>query len=101
MKLSGDLGADQTDRIRKTVLNLTSQSVRDIVIDASELESIDSKGLETLLWIQTTCADHLGEIRLAGSTQNIHTVLEMTRLRGRLICCDTVEASHASLNSTP
>ena len=95
--LDGDLTADDVTKFRKAVSQRLDDDVRDFVLDVSEVEFTDSQGLETLLWLQETCAEKLGQIRLAAPTENMSTILRLTRLASHLECHEDVDAAIKSL----
>ncbi|MEL7087888.1 MAG: STAS domain-containing protein [Planctomycetota bacterium] len=83
MTLSGEFTGEASDRFRRAVLERIDKRIRDFVLDVGGLEAIDSQGLEALLWLQDQCAEHLGQIRLAGSSETLTDVLKATRLSPR------------------
>ncbi len=95
--LHGDLTSEYADAFRKAALERVEKNVRDFVLDVSQVEFIDSAGLEALLWLQETCAEHLGQVRLAQTTENVNRILEITRLAGRLESHEQIEAAIKSL----
>ena len=95
--IKGDLNAESTEALRKAALEKLNKTTRDFVLDLHEMEFIDSKGLESLLWLQDQCGERLGQIRLAGASENFQKVLEMTRLTPRFECTADVEAAIKSL----
>lgn len=97
MKVTGELTADDAERFRKAALERIERHVRDFVLDLAEVEFVDSKGLESLLWLQETCIENLGQVRLAALTQNVQKILELTRLSARFEREDDVEAAIKSL----
>lgn len=97
MTLGGDLTVDDVAKFRKAASQRLNDDVRDFVLDISEVEFIDSQGLETLLWLQDTCAENLGQIRLASPTENVSTILRLTRLASHLGCHGDVDAAIKSL----
>jgi anti-sigma B factor antagonist len=97
LAIRGELAADEIDRFRKAVLDRMDHQVRDFVLDLSQTEFIDSKGLETLLWLQEECIDRLGQVRLAGPNENLRMILRLTRLAGRFEVDDDVAAAIGSL----
>jgi len=98
MQLKGEFTADHVDSFRRSVLgHLDEHRVADFIVDCSELEYIDSQGLESLLWLTDLCAERLGQIRLVSLPQHMKTVLHMTRLTGRLPVDDDVNSALASL----
>lgn len=97
LTLKGELTGDEADRLRRAALERIDARVRDFVLDVSELEAIDSQGLETLLWLQDQCAERLGQIRLAAGPDMLAEVLKITRLAGRFEAHPDVESAIQSL----
>ena len=97
LTVKGELEADETDRFRKAALERMDAKARDFVLDFQQLEHIDSRGLESLLWLQDQCAEQLGQVCLASVKDHINTVLEMTRLAARFDTHDSVESALKSL----
>ena len=93
----GELVQEECERLRKKVLERVEGRVHDVVLDFHELDQIDSKGLETLVWVQDHCADHIGQLRLAGCPDFVEKVLEMTRLSSRFTRLETVADALDSL----
>lgn len=93
----GDLTSDQVDPFRKAVLDRMEANIRDFVLDVENMEFVDSKGLETLIWLQEKSGEKLGQIRLAGTTENVWRILEMTRLAASFDSHQTVESAIKSL----
>jgi anti-sigma B factor antagonist len=81
--LKGELTADHADRLRKLAEERLAAQARDFVLDVKEMDFVDSKGLETLLWLQERCGERLGQVRLAGATPNVEKCLTITRLSAR------------------
>lgn len=97
LNLRGEFLGDDTDQLRKVAIERMEKKVRDFVIDLSEAEFIDSKGLETLLWLQDEAVTQLGQVRLAACQDTVKKILQITRLAGRFESHDTVEAAVKSL----
>ena len=97
IKLRTELTADHGDQFRAQALSRMEDQVRDIVLDMTSLEVIDSQGLENLLWLQETCAEKLGQVRLANGQEHIVKILEMTRLSPQFERYDSVEDAVKSL----
>jgi anti-anti-sigma factor len=97
LTIQGDMTADQVDLFRRVVDERMNANIRDFVLDVQSMEFIDSKGLETLLWLQEETGDKLGQVRLAGTADNVSTILELTRLAARLDSHATVELAIKSL----
>ena len=97
LTVSGDLASDQVDTFRRSCLDRFSNGIRDIVLDMEHLQSIDSAGLEALLWIVDEAADRGGQLRLVNPDHNIRKILEITRLERRFDIHDTIESAAKSL----
>lgn len=97
LAIRGDLSIDETDRFQRETLQKMDQNVRDFVLDLESLDFIDSRGLESLLWLQDKCAELLGQVRLAACPDHIRKVLEVTRLITRFDCHPDVDAAVKSL----
>ncbi len=97
VRLVGEVTGDAAERLRDEATQRMEAKVRDFVLDLSEAEFIDSKGLETLLWLQDAATERLGQTRLAACPANIDTILEMTRLAGRFDRHPDVDSAIGSL----
>ena len=97
LMLSGEFTADHVDRFRKTVLDFVDNHIRDFVLDMAAIEYVDSKGLETMLWLQEQVDERLGQVRLAQISDDLNKVLEMTRLASRFECHEDVTSAITSL----
>lgn len=85
MMLKGEFTTDHVDNFRRGVLvRLDEQRIADFIVDCSELEYIDSQGIESLLWLSELASERLGQVRLVNLPEHIQTVLHMTRLTGAL-----------------
>lgn len=100
LSIRGDLSVEETDRFQREALQKIDQDIRDFVLDLEALEFIDSRGLETLLWLQDKCSELLGQVRLACCPDHITKVLEVTRLKGRFDCHPDVDSAVQSLGLT-
>jgi len=97
LSISGDLSVDEAARFQRETLQRFDQNIRDFVLDLESLDFIDSRGLESLLWLQDKCSELLGQVRLAACPEHIHKVLEVTRLNTRFDCHPDVDAAVSSL----
>ncbi len=82
--LRGELTADEVDQFRKAMLEQVHDKTHDFVLDMSQVQFIDSQGLESLLWLQDQCLERLGQIRLAACNDVVNTILRITRLNDTL-----------------
>ncbi len=99
LTVRGDLVEAETDRFRRVAIERMEAKVRDFVLDCDRLDAIDSKGLETLLWLKNEVEDRLGQVRLARPAEHVKKVLECTRLAARLECEADVESAVRSLRT--
>ncbi|MEM6334065.1 MAG: STAS domain-containing protein [Planctomycetota bacterium] len=97
IQISGDFTADDTDRFQRQALEQIDLNVRDFVLDLSESDYLDSAGLEALLWLQDESAQKLGQVRLASLTEQVATILRITRLDKRFDTHDDVDSAVKSL----
>jgi anti-anti-sigma factor len=85
--LEGDVTTESSQLIRATVeARVEQQRIVDFVIDFEKVDFIDSEGLETMLWLKRRCEDLFGQIKLVNLKENVHKILEITRLEHRFEC---------------
>ena len=80
IQLQGQLDCDTTDQLRNTITEVIATNKIGIVLDMSDVDFIDSEGLEQLLWAKDYCDDNKAQLRLAGLDENCEQILLMTRL---------------------
>lgn len=97
--LRGELTADEVDEFRKEALRQMDAKTHDFVLDMSQVQFVDSRGLETLLWLQEQCLEKLGQVRLAACPENLTTILAITRLNEMVTACDSIESAIQSLEA--
>lgn len=97
LSITGDLSVDEANRFQREALQRMDQNVRDFVLDLESVDFIDSRGLESLLWLQDKCNELLGQVRLAACPEHIFKVLEVTRLNTRFDCHPDVATAVSSL----
>lgn len=97
MTVKGSLVGDDADSFRGLAKRRIEAKTRDFVLDLSHVEFIDSKGLEAMLWLQDSCAEQLGQVRLAGCQEQVGKILQITRLAARFDCHADVDAAIKSL----
>lgn len=99
LTLRGELTLEEVDPFRKTVVEQMGEKTRDFVLDMSQVQFIDSRGLETLIWLQDQCLERLGQVRLAACRENILTILRITRLDARLEAHENTQDAIKSLDA--
>ena len=90
---TGELTADNVDAFRKEVDQRRSRNVRFFVVDLEHATFLDSKWLESLLWLQEQCDENLGQMRLCKPDDTCRKIVGATRLDNRFdIFSDVAEA---------
>jgi anti-sigma B factor antagonist len=95
--VNGEMTTDDVEPFKKLVGDRLAASSCDFVLDASKLEFVDSRGLETLLWLQDQAGERLGQVRLVQPTESVRTILKITRLEHTFDAHDSTEAALKSL----
>lgn len=95
--VTGDMTADDLEPLRRLCTDRTGDTTRDFVLDLTGVDFVDSQGLETLLWLQDTAGEQLGQVRLVGLDDNVQTILRVTRLDNRFDVYDDVNSALKSL----
>ena len=91
--VAGEFNADATENFRKQIDERLEKKVRFFVIDLQQTNFIDSKGLESLVWVQEQCDERLGQVRLCNPDEICRKILQVTRLDGRFdVFADVTEA---------
>ena len=97
LTVRGEFTTEAVDEFRKVATDRMAKQARDFVLEVSGMEFIDSKGLESLLWLQEQCGEKLGQVRLAAPTENVTKILEITRLAARFDRHPDVDSAVKSL----
>jgi anti-anti-sigma factor len=91
--IAGEFNSDATETFRKQIDERLQRKVRFFVVDLEQTSFIDSKGLESLLWVQQQCDENLGQVRLCKPDDTCRKILQVTRLDGRFdVFADVTEA---------
>ena len=86
VELRGDLEGDSAEPLRSAITEIIAGPRAGIVLNLSEVEFIDSQGLELLLWVSDYCRQNRVPLRLAGLAENCTKILEITRLQDEFDC---------------
>ncbi|MEE8458962.1 MAG: STAS domain-containing protein [Phycisphaerales bacterium] len=97
LKVSGDLTADQVDAFRRSCQDRFEAGIQHVVLNMEHMSFIDSAGLEALLWILETAAEHGGQLRLVRPDPIVDKILNISRLDKRFSIHDTIESAAKSL----
>jgi anti-anti-sigma factor len=84
LMLSGDLDLDSADALEQQVRGIQEASVRELVIDLSELDFIDSSGLRAILHIDALGSSRGWRLKLIPGSDDVQRVFELTGTRERL-----------------
>jgi len=88
---------EETAFLRHQVKDLLNES-RQIVLSLADVNYIDSSGLGTLVGLKTSARSVGGEIKLAGLTERVKDVLQITKLGSLFEFYDTVEEAASTFN---
>lgn len=92
--VEGELSDEVAALTREAVCEFVDhRRLADVVIDLTACTEVASSGLEALLWAKSRCEQCYGRFKLAGGGEFVLKILEMTRLRHRFECCDSVESA--------
>ena len=80
VELQGELDADCTEMLQRTVNDIVAGRKAGAVLDVSDVSFIDGEGLEKLLWARDYCRENDCQLRLAGLDENCRKILTITRL---------------------
>ena len=81
IELQGEICADFVETLKSTIEMTVSKKKVGIVLDMTQINFIDSKGLEHLLWIRDFCNDNSCAFKLAGLNEHCAKILEITGLQ--------------------
>lgn len=81
VEVQGEIDGDVCEMLSDTIAETIAAGKTRIVIDMSNVGSIDGEGLETLLAVRDACRQHRAQLRLAGLDENCEKILEITRLQ--------------------
>ena len=81
IELQGEVDNDLVDPVKDTITEIVAANRNRIVLDMSNISSIDSQGLELLLWVRQYCRQNKTQFKLAGLDENTEKILEITGLQ--------------------
>ncbi|MEZ4733179.1 MAG: STAS domain-containing protein [Caldilineaceae bacterium] len=80
IKISGRIDTHSAYRLRQQLLLAADGSAKNIVVDLSGVDFIDSSGLAAIVQGMKQCRTGGGDLRLCETPPSIRMVLELTRL---------------------
>jgi anti-anti-sigma factor len=91
---AGDFVAENSAQARKAVeMHIDAKQIVNFVVDFEKAGFVDSEGLETLLWIKRKAEELFGQVKLVNLDENVHKILEITRLEHRFECLPDLAAA--------
>lgn len=91
LSIKGELTGEDVEDFTRCANQCVADSHYEIVVDCSELEAVDSAGLESLVDLQNRCESDLGRVKLCGLNGVCAKILEITRLNRRFECFDELD----------
>ena len=86
VELRGEVDGETVEPLRSAITEIIAGQRVGIVLDMSDVDGVDSQGLELLLWVRDYCRQNRVALRLAGLTENCTKILEITRLQDEFDC---------------
>jgi anti-anti-sigma factor len=82
--LTGELDIATAPELEARAEQLCAGRAGELVLDLSQLEFLDSAGLNAILRVRALCQEHLCEFGLTPGAQPVQRLFEITRLIDRL-----------------
>ena len=95
--IAGDFLSDDVESYRRCLSERFESGVRNIVLDMAGIASIDSAGMEALLWTSEEAVQRSGRLKLVSTGTTVSEVLRITRLARRFDIANTVEDAARAL----
>jgi anti-sigma B factor antagonist len=80
VRISGSATMERTEELKCSLFDVAQEPIQWIVLDLSELDFLCSEGLGAIVAAHAKCAHRGGSVRLAGPTQSIQELLDVTKL---------------------
>ncbi|MGH9430457.1 MAG: STAS domain-containing protein [Terriglobia bacterium] len=94
LKISGRVSlGDESSMLRTRLKDTVASSVKQIVLDLSEVSYLDSAGLGTLVAGFTSARNQGANLKLANLTRKLHEQLQITKLVTVFEVFDSVDAA--------
>ena len=93
MECGGSLDANTVVAFKKVAYDLVTRGSTKFVIDCTNLTFIDSMGLGVLISLLRRVREHDGDVKVAGLSDEVKTIFEITRLHRLFdVCADSTMA---------
>jgi len=90
------MGEPETDDLREKVISLVNEGMLNIVLDMKGVNWISSLGLGTLIAVLTSIRTKNGDIRIANITDNVESLLAITKVAKVFKTFESVDRAVAS-----
>jgi anti-sigma B factor antagonist len=80
VKLKGRIVLDECDRLKSTIVPAITPSVRQVNLDLSEVDFIDSAGLGVLVGIKVSSKKHGADLALLSPSRDVSNILVVSKL---------------------
>ena len=97
LKLAGRIYADAAPQLKDHLLSLADKDLVGLLVDASQLEQIDSSGLNVFVSLLKQIRPAGGKIAFYGLNANLKRVFEITKLATVMSVADERGAALGSL----
>jgi anti-sigma B factor antagonist len=95
--LSGNvMGGPDATVLNQQVHQLIEGGTKKVVIDLTEVQFVNSSGLGMLIGSLTTMRNAGGELKIAGASKKVETLIQVTKLNNVFDMYKTVNAAIAS-----
>lgn len=99
LEIKGKLmGGPETDECHEKVKQLIADGRKNLVIDLSKVKWVNSRGLGMLMACFTSCRNVGGDIKLAGTTEKVNSLLMITKLMTIFETFDNVDQAVGSFS---
>lgn len=83
VEMHGEFVEEFTELFERKMTELTALNKEGIVLDFSNINFVDSKALEILLWLRDYCIANNCQLKIAGLDENCAKILEITQLTNK------------------
>lgn len=97
LNLKGDLVSEaDTSKLKEKIHSLVTDKIRNVVIDMSAVEYVNSSGLGAMISVLTTMRSANGDLRLARLGERVENLFVITKLVKVFDTYETVDRAVAS-----
>ena len=90
------MGGPETDECHQKMKTLISEGHKKFVIDLSKVKWVNSRGFGMLMACYTSCKNAGGDLKIAGATEKVNSLLMITKLITVFECFDNVDQAIGS-----